>query len=436
MCGLYSPIKERCYVDVLKLKKQKSKEIYDLCEIPELGVVPKYMHAQVIRASRFGQPKSAFQLEQIPVPEVGPHDCLVYVMAAGINYNNVFSALGKPVDVIAARNKRGEPEDFHIGGSDASGIVWQIGSQVKNVKVGDEVVVHCGKWDVNDPYVLAGNDPAIAPSQHIWGYESNYGSFAQFTLVQGHQCLPKPKHLTWENSSAYMLVAATAYRMLHGWAGNTVKPGDPVLIWGGSGGIGSMAIQIAAAAGAKPIAVVSKPENDAYCKRLGALGTINRKDFNHWGLLTNWEDYGRNKEWLAEVKRFGKRIWEILGEKKNPTIVVEHPGSLTVPTSCFLVQRGGMVVICGGTTGYIASLDLRYHWMQQKRFQGSHFANDEQCVAVNRLVIAGKIDPCLAQVFPFDQVGECHQMLYENRHPPGKLAVLVNAAREGMTTLE
>jgi crotonyl-CoA carboxylase/reductase len=123
--------------------------------------------------------------------------------------------------------------------------------------------------------------------------------------------------------------------MLHGWTGNTVKPGDPVLIWGGSGGIGSMAIQIAAAAGAKPIAVISKPENDAYCKRLGALGTINRKDFNHWGLLTNWEDYGRNKKWLAEVKRLGKRIWEILGEKRNPTIVVEHPGSLTVPTSCF-----------------------------------------------------------------------------------------------------
>jgi hypothetical protein len=106
MCGLYSPIKERCYLDVLKIKKQKSKEIYDLCELPELGVVPKYMHAQVIRASRFGQPKSAFKLERIPVPEVGPHGCLLYVMAAGINYNNVFSASGKPVDVITARNKK------------------------------------------------------------------------------------------------------------------------------------------------------------------------------------------------------------------------------------------------------------------------------------------------------------------------------------------
>jgi crotonyl-CoA carboxylase/reductase len=115
-----------------------SKELYELGEIPELGVVPKKMHTQLIRPERFGEPHTAFQPEVIDVPEVGPRDVLVYVMAAGINYNNVWAALGIPVNVIGARQKAGEKENFHIGGSDASGIVWKVGKDVKNCKVGDK----------------------------------------------------------------------------------------------------------------------------------------------------------------------------------------------------------------------------------------------------------------------------------------------------------
>ncbi|MCB1309688.1 MAG: alcohol dehydrogenase catalytic domain-containing protein, partial [Leptospiraceae bacterium] len=192
-------------------------EIVPIGTLPPVGVVPKKMHAQVIRKNRYGDPKTAFQVEQIPIPEPAPDEVLVAVMAAGVNYNNVWAALGYPVDVIAARNKKGEPEDFHIGGSDASGIVYKVGSDVTTLKVGDEVVIHCGIWDRNDPWVKAGKDPMFAPSQVIWGYETNWGSFAQFTKVQAHQCLPRPQHMTWEESAAYMLVGATAYRMLQHW---------------------------------------------------------------------------------------------------------------------------------------------------------------------------------------------------------------------------
>src|SRR6185295_15563845 len=160
------------------------KDIYELGEVPDLGVVPERMHAQLIRAERFGEPKDAFQLEQVKLPPLGPRDVLVYVMAAGVNYNNVWAALGIPVNVIKARQKAGELEDFHIGGSDASGVVWQVGKDVKNVKVGDEVVVHCGHWAPDDPLVVAGKDPMLAASTRIWGYETNFGSFAQFTRVQ------------------------------------------------------------------------------------------------------------------------------------------------------------------------------------------------------------------------------------------------------------
>ena len=109
----------------------------------------------------------------------------------------------------------------------------------------------------------------------------------------------------------------------------------------------------------------------------------------------------------------------------------EHPGEATLPTSEFVCDTGGMIVICAGTTGYNVTLDLRYHWMRQKRFQGSHLSNDEQAAAVNRLVIDGKIDPCLSEVFDFDDLGHAHQLMHENRHAAGQMAVLVNATQRG-----
>ncbi len=413
-----------------------TRELFQLGEVPPLGVVPKRMLAQLIRSTRFGEPKDAFQLEEVAVPELGPHDVLVYVMAAGVNYNNVWAALGVPLDVIKSRLKQGEKEEFHIGGSDASGVVWKVGSAVTNVRVGDEVVLHCGSWSLDDPHVVAGKDPMLAPSERIWGYETNWGSFAQFTRVQGHQCLPKPKRLSWEEAAAYMLVGATAYRMLHGFAGNTLQPEDAVLIWGGAGGLGSMAIQIVKAAGARAVAVVSGEDKVAYCKDLGAAGVLNRKNFHHWGMLPHWKDDVAYGEWLGQAKAFGRAFWDALGEKKNPAIVFEHPGEATIPTSVFICDTGGMVVICAGTTGYNATLDLRYHWMRQKRLQGSHFANDDQARGINELVDAGLVDPCLSRVFEFSETGLAHQLMRDNQHPNGNMSILVNATGRGLKTLD
>lgn len=409
-----------------------TKELYDLHDQPPVGEVPEKMHAWLIRGERFGEPRQAFKQEVVEVPEIGDYEVLVYVMAAGINYNNVWAGLGFPVDVIKARNKAGEPEEFHIGGSDASGIVYKAGPKVTNVKVGDEVVVHCGMWDEEAPSVVAGKDPMYDPSFRIWGYESNWGSFAQFTKVQGHQCVPRPQNLSWEAAASYMLVGATAYRMLMGWAPNQVKEGDAVLIWGASGGLGCMAIQIVAALGGKPVAVISDPSKVDYCKKLGAVGVLNRKDFDHWGPLPDLNDPEAFGTWFKGAKKFGAAFWEALGEKRGADIVFEHPGESTIPTSIFVCETGGMVAICAGTTGYNANVDLRYLWMRQKRLQGSHFANDEQSIALNDMVIDGKVDPCLSRTFSWDEVAEPHQIMYENAHPPGNMAVLVGAPETGL----
>ena len=413
-----------------------AKEVYEIGEVPPIGTVPKSMYAQVIRQDRFGPPEKGFAVEKIAVPSIAPDECLVYVMAAGINYNNVWASLGSPVDVIAARQKaKLDDSDFHIGGSDASGIVYAVGSDVKNVKIGDRVVAHCGQWSRDCAMVKSGEDPMFSPTFKIWGYETNWGSFAQFTKVQAHQLLPKPKHLTWEAAAAYMLVGATAYRMLMAWPPHSVRPGDVVLIWGGTGGLGCQAIQIAKHQGGIPVAVVSDPGKFDFCTKLGAKGCINRKDFSHWGLMPHWKDNEAYNKWAGGARAFGKAIWDVVGERKSPRLVFEHPGEDTVPTSIFVCDTGGMVVICAGTTGYNAVVDLRYLWMRQKRFQGSHFANDDQARALNDLVVAGKVDPCLSEARGFEDIPTLHQMMHENRHPPGNMACLVGAPKLGMTDL-
>src|SRR5437773_1316779 len=157
---------------------------YQVGEMPPIGEVPRRMFAQVVRQERFGAPAHAFLVEEVEVPALAADEVLVYVMAAGINYNNVWAALGSPVDVIKARQKAGAREDFHIGGSDASGIVYKVGHDVTNLKVGDAVVVHCGQWDRDCPLAKSGEDPMFSPTLRLRGHESKWGSVAQSTKVQ------------------------------------------------------------------------------------------------------------------------------------------------------------------------------------------------------------------------------------------------------------
>jgi crotonyl-CoA carboxylase/reductase len=403
-----------------------------LGQLPPLGEIPGRMHAQVIRSERMGDPLAAFQVETVATPGVRPNEVLIAVMAAGVNYNNVWAAMGAPVDVIKVRQKAGEPYDYHIGGSDASGIVYALGDEVTHVAVGDEVVVHPGWWEPDDKWVLAGRDPMLAPTAAIWGYNTNHGSFGQFAVAQGHQVLPKAPHLTWEEAAAPTLVGTTAYRMLHGWAGNEVTAGDVVLVWGGSGGVGVQAIQLARAAGATPVAVVSDEKRGEYANRFGAAGYIVRREFDHWGAPPHWTDAAGQKAWMGSAREFGKRIWDIVGERRNPDIVIEHPGEATVPTSGFVCARGGMVVICAGTTGYSASVDLRYHWVLQKRLQGSHGTNDLQARAYNDLVHERLIDPALGDVLAFEDIPQAHADMSKGLNVFGNRVALVGASTVGL----
>ncbi len=410
------------------------KDLYEIGEIPPVGEVPAMMHAQLVRPDRFGEPEKAIQDEVIAVPEIGAREALVMVMAGGVNFNNVWAARGVPVDVTKTQARWGEPTDFHIVGSDAAGIVYAVGSEVTDVKVGDRVVVHAGQWDLDDPKVLAGGDPGLADSFRVWGYDTCWGSFSQFCKVQAHQCLPKAEQLSWEEAAAPTLTGSTAYRMLFGWPPNTVHEGDVVLVWGGAGGLGSMAIQLVNNAGGRAVAVVSSAGKGEYCRELGAVGSINRRDFAHWGVPPKW-DSPEWKAWLDGAKAFGKAIWEVLGERRSPQIVFDHPGQDTIPTSIFACDRGGMVVICAGTSGFDTMVDVRYLWYMQKRYQGSHLFNDEQASAFNDLVREGKVLTTLGATYEYHETGRVHQLMGDGKLPEGNVSALVNAPARGLTDL-
>ncbi len=392
--------------------------------LPSLGVVPRRMHAWVIRKARHGEPLASFQEEVVDTPEPGPNEVLVLSMAAGVNYNGVWAGLGKPVSVVDVHK-----HPFHIAGSDCAGIVWKVGSAVKRWKIGDEVVLHCNQT-CGECAACNGYDPMGCENQRIWGYETPYGSFAQFALAQSQQLMPKGEGATWEEAASYSLDLCTAYRMLVDRA--NLKPGETVLVWGGAGGLGTFACQIAKMLGATPIAVVSSEQRGEMARRFGAAGTLNRKDFPGLAYTPN-ETPDKKKTRLEAAKAFGKAFMKVADTNRGPDVVFEHPGQETFPTSVFLAARMGRIVICAATTGFDLAFDVRHLWMRQKQIIGSHFAHAEQCWRANDLILKGTIKTCMTELYTYADIPRAHDDMMRNRHM-GKLSCLVGAPRAGYRT--
>jgi crotonyl-CoA carboxylase/reductase len=393
----------------------------------ELGELPETMPAWVIRRERQGEPTTAFQLEQIEVPEPGINEVIVRVMAAGVNFNNVWASLGLPISVF----DYGDHPEFghHIGGSDGAGIVWKVGPGVERWKPGDEVVISTGRGS----YEAALLSPeTIHRDTEAWGYETTWGSFAQFTKVQGQQLHPRPRSLSWAEAASYGLTYFTAYRMLIDQAG--LRVGQSVLVWGAAGGLGVFAIQLCAAAGANAVGVVSSPEKGELVKRLGAVDYIDRSEFGEMMRNPgNLADSAAEQKRFAVSRAFAKRVREILGEP--PDVVFEHSGQATFPTSVYTVKPLGKVVICGATSGLQLDFDARYLWMRQKQIIGSHGATPFEAMQANKLMHQGKIRPVLWRTMGFAQIPEAHQLMFESKHL-GKIAILVGAESEDEGRLE
>jgi crotonyl-CoA reductase len=402
--------------------------------------VPTSYEAMVVRAdetsmfdgmaSRDKDPRKSLHLQEVPTPELGPGEALVAVMASAINYNTVWTSIFEPVSTFSFLQRYGRVSDlakrhdlpYHIVGSDLSGVVLRVGAGVTKWKPGMEVVAHCLSVELED---AAGHDDTLLdPQQRIWGFETNFGGLAQLALVKANQLMPKPGHLTWEEAACPGLVNSTAYRQLVSSHGAQMKQGDTVLIWGASGGLGSYATQFALNGGAVPVCVVSSPEKAELCRAMGAELVIDRaaEGYQFWRDEQNQDP--------AEWRRFGARIRELTGGE-DPDIVFEHPGRETFGASVFVVKRGGTVVTCASTSGFMHSYDNRYLWMNVKRIIGSHFANYREAWEANRLIDYGRIHPTLSKAYPLAQTGQATYEVHRNAHQ-GKVGVLCLAPEEGL----
>jgi crotonyl-CoA reductase len=374
-------------------------------------------------------PRRSLHVDEVAVPELAPDEAYVAVMASAINFNTVWTSIFEPLPTfgflqrLAKESRWGARHDlpYHVVGSDASGVVVRVGSAVRNWKPGDRVVVHCNYVDDQDP--SAHDDSMLAANQRIWGFESNFGGLAELALVRANQLMPKPRHLSWEEAACNALCNSTSYRMLVSRNGAQMKQGDTVLVWGASGGLGGYAVQYVLNGGGVPVGVVSSAEKVKLLNDLGVEAVIDRRaaDYRFW----SDEHTQDEREW----RRFGKDIRGLVGE--DPNIVFEHPGRQTMGASVFACARGGTIVTCAATSGYMIEYDNRHLWMKLKTIKSSHFANYREAWDANRLISLGKIQPILSAVYSLDDVGEAAFQVHRNLHE-GKIGVLCLAPAEGL----
>ena len=381
-------------------------------------------------ASADKDPRRSLHIDDVATPDLAPDEAYVAVMASSINFNTVWTSIFEPLPTFGFLDRLGKESvwgkrhalPYHVVGSDAAGVVLRVGSAVRDWKPGDKVTVHCNHVDDQDP--SAHDDSMMAANQRIWGFETNFGGLADLTVVKANQLMPKPSHLTWEESAVNALCNSTSYRMLVGRNGARMKQGDTVLVWGASGGIGGYAVQYVLNGGGTPIGVVSSPEKATLLNELGVEAVIDRKadDYRFWKDATTQDE--------SEWRRFGKRVREVSGGE-DPDIVFEHPGRQTMGASIFTCKRGGTVVTCAATSGYMVEFDNRHFWMKLKRLVASHFANYAEAWAANKLISQGRIQPLLSAVHPLTETGAAALKIHRNEHE-GKIGILCLAPHEGL----
>jgi crotonyl-CoA reductase len=380
-------------------------------------------------ASEDKDPRKSLHIGDVALPELAPDEAFVAVLASSINFNTVWTSIFEPLPTFGFLDRLGKESswgarhalDYHVVGSDAAGVVLRAGSAVRNWRPGDKVTVHCNYVDDQDP--SAHDDSMLATNQRIWGFESNFGGLAEIAVVKANQLMPKPTHLSWEEAAVNALCNSTAYRMLVSPNGASMRQGDRVLVWGATGGLGSFAVQHVLNGGGTPVGVVSSAEKAELLHDFGVEAVIDRRAGNY----RFWADEHTQDE--SEWRRFGRDVRGLVGE--DPDIVFEHPGRQTMGASVFVAKRGGTIVTCAATSGYMIEYDNRHLWMKLKTIKGSHFANYREAWDANQLICDGKVVPPLSAVFPLTEVGEAAYQVHHNLHE-GKIGVLCLAPSEGL----
>ncbi|MFN3598287.1 MAG: zinc-binding dehydrogenase [Aquificaceae bacterium] len=321
----------------------------------------------------FGGVENLRLVEDFPKPEIKEDEVLVRVKAVALNHLDIWVRTG------ALAVKSSLP---HILGSDVSGVVEKVGSLVKDIKEGDEVILAPG-LSCGVCYKCQWGADNHCKDYDILGLRSK-GGYGEYVKVPARNVIKKPSNLSFEEASSYPLTFLTVWNALVNKGG--IKPYHRVLIWGGSSGVGVAGIQIAKLFGAYVIATAGSEEKAKRCKDLGADEVI-----DHY------------KE-------------DVVKRAKGVDIVMDHVGSETFWKSVEVLRRGGKVVFFGTTTGSEAKIDIRYIFVREIQLLGVYMGPRADLFKITELFERGLLKPVVDKVFPLEKAQEAHRYLEESRH--------------------
>ena len=330
-------------------------------------------------------PTKVVKLEDIDMPKLKPNEVMIKVESASYNYNDLWAIWGDPLKVPIP----------HISGSDVAGTIVEAGEDVTKFKVGDRVVSHSNlscrvcnmctsgrEYDCND--------------RLVWGFQTGplWGGFAQYTHLPEVNVVKIPDNISFDDAAAISMVGMTAWHMLVGRA--KIKPGQTVLIMGGTSGVGMAGIQIAKLYNCTVIATAGNGEKMDKCSEIGADYVVNH----------------READWHKKVKEITK--------KQGVDVIFEHIGKATFAQEVALLKMAGTLVATGATTGYDSTIDLRYLFFKGTNLLGSTQGTKAELEDVIYWTGKGKIKPIIHTILPFSDMVKGHIMM-ANAEQIGKI---------------
>jgi zinc-binding alcohol dehydrogenase/oxidoreductase len=295
----------------------------------------------------------SYRWGQIDLPPPASDEVQIRVEVSALNHIDLWTAQGLP-----------KPPVPHVPGCDVAGVVEALGPAVEGIAVGDEVVVNPGVSPVAD-IVALGNDSPLGRGFGILG-EHRWGGHASRVVAPARNVLRRPVGRTWEECAAYPLATLTAYRMLRR---ARLAAGQTVLVVGIGAGVSCAALAIARHLGAD---VVATSRSAAKRETAVAMGAV------------------------AAVDSTAER-WDVQAD-----IVVESVGPATWAQSLRALKPGGRLVVCGGTSGTKAQLNLPVLFFKQFEIIGSSMGSYQEFTDVTRLM-AGGLAVHLDEVFGLDE---------------------------------
>ena len=308
------------------------------------------------------------RVEEVPEPKFAKDEVVLKVHSAGLNHLDIWLRKGR------GGLKVPKP---HILGSDAAGVVIDIGANVKGVTVGEEVILNPGLSCGSCEYCNHGEQSECI-SFGLVGM-ARQGTFAEQVAAPSHNIFPKPSHMNFDEAGAFVLSYLTAWRMLITRA--QLKPGQTVLIHGIGGGVALSALRLAKLAGAEVIVTSSSDEKLDRAGRIGADHTINYKAVDD----------------VAQCVRD-------ITSGSGVDIIIDTVGAATWPIDFSAVRRGGKVVICGVTSGAEAVTNLRTLYWNQLMILGSTMGSDEDFHQMLKAVTTAKLKPVIDSVAMLENI--------------------------------